>query len=89
MTEAEESLLEFPCEFPIKIIGRAGCDLDAVVFGLIHPHVPDLSEGAIRSRLSGQGRYQSVTVTITARSRGQLDDIYRALTDSEHVLMAL
>lgn len=83
------SLLEFPCEFPIKIIGKAGCDLDAIVYGLIHPHVPDLGEGAIRSRLSKQGRYQSVTVTITAHSRAQLDEIYLALTASEHVLMAL
>ena len=89
MTDGDESLLEFPCEFPIKIMGRAGADLDAIVFALIRPHVPDLSEGAIRSRLSSQGRYQSITVTITAQSRAQLDDIYRALTASEHVLMAL
>jgi putative lipoic acid-binding regulatory protein len=89
MSEDQESLLEFPCEFPIKIIGKAGCDLDAIVFTLVRPHVPDLSEGAIRSRLSKEGRYQSVTLTITAQSRAQLDAIYMALTASEYVIMAL
>ena len=67
VSEDQESLLEFPCEFPIKIIGQADCDLDAIVFTLVRPHVPDLSEGAIRSRLSKEGRYQAVTLTITAR----------------------
>ncbi|MDR2876851.1 MAG: DUF493 domain-containing protein [Chromatiales bacterium] len=87
--ETPATLLEFPCEFPIKIMGRAGIDLDALVYALVRPHAPDLGEGAIRSRLSAQGNYQSVTVTVIAQSREQLDDIYRALTASEHVLMAL
>ncbi len=89
MSEEEDSLFEFPCEFPIKIIGKADCDLDAVVFTLVRPHVPDLGEGAIRSRISKEGRYQSVTLTITAQSRAQLDAIYLALTSSEYVIMAL
>lgn len=84
-----ESVLEFPCEFPIKVMGRADSDLDAVVFSIVRAHVPDIGEGAIRSRKSRHGRYQAVTVTITARSQDQLDDIYRELTASEHVLMAL
>lgn len=87
--ETPPTLLEFPCEFPIKIMGHADVDLDAIVYALVRPHVPDLGEGAIRSRLSAQGRYQAVTVTITAQSREQLDAIYLALTASEHVLMAL
>ncbi len=89
MSEEQDSLLEFPCEFPIKIIGKADCDLDAVVFTLVRPHVPDLGEGAISSRLSKEGRYQAVTLTITAQSREQLDAIYMALTASEYVIMAL
>lgn len=89
MTEASESLLEFPCEFPIKVFGKAGCDLDALVFRLVRPHVPDLGEAAIRSRLSRQGRYQSVTVTVQATSRAQLDDIYRALTACDDIQMVL
>lgn len=89
MSDGEETLLEFPCEFPIKIIGTADCDLDTLVFSLVRPHAPDLGEGAIRRRTSSKGRYQSITVVINAQSKAQLDAIYRALTASEHVLMAL
>ena len=84
---ADDSLFGFPCEFPIKVIGRADCALDALVFSLVRPHVPDLGEGAIRGRLSRHGRYQSITLTITARSRAQLDDVYRSLTGCDQVLM--
>ena len=64
MTE-RETLLEFPCQFPIKAIGR-GDDLDRRVYSLIRPHAPDLSEGALTMRPSGKGNYMAVTVTITA-----------------------
>lgn len=84
-----ESLLEFPCDFPIKAVGRARPDLDAIVYALVRPHAPDLGEGAIRCRSSRHGHYQSVTVTIRARSRAQLDAIYQALTACEHILMVL
>lgn len=89
VTDDKETLLEFPCEFPIKVIGKAGCDLDALVFSLVRPHVPDLGEGAIRNRMSRQGRYQAVTVTIQAKSRAQLDAIYLALTANDDILMVL
>ena len=83
----DDSPFEFPCEFPIKVIGKADCGLDALVYSLVRPHVPDIGEGAIRGRLSRHGRYQAVTLTITARSREQLDDVYRALTGCKQVLM--
>ena len=85
----EESPLQFPCEFPIKAMGKSGCDLDLVVVEIVRRHVPDLSEGAVRSRASAQGKYVSVTVTVNATSRAQLDAIYQDLTDCQHVLMAL
>jgi len=79
----------FPCDFPIKAIGPARDDLDALVVALVRPHVPDLGEGAVRIRTSRHGRYQSVTVTVRATSQGQLDAIYRSLTASEHLTMVL
>ncbi len=82
-------LLEFPCDFAIKAMGRAGTDLEAVVVGIVRRHAPDLGEGAVRSRPSRDGNYLSVTVTLHADSREQLDDIYRELTAHEQVLMAL
>jgi hypothetical protein len=85
---AAESLLRFPCAFPIKALGVAGADFDALVVGLIRPFAPDLGEGAVQTRLSANGRYMSVTVTVQAQSRGQLDSIYTALTGHQRVLMA-
>lgn len=87
--EPEESLLVFPCQFPIKVMGLAGNNFDLLVVELVRRHVPDLSEGAVRSRLSREGKYVSITVTVNAQSREQLDNIYLELTGHERVLMAL
>ncbi|MGH6634887.1 MAG: YbeD family protein [Gammaproteobacteria bacterium] len=82
-------LLRFPCRFPIKVLGRCSPDFDSLVFKLIRSHVPDLSEGALRCRVSRQGKYIAVTVTITAVSRSQLDAIYHDLCAHDRILMAL
>lgn len=85
----EDSLLEFPCKFPIKAFGTADEDFDTLVVSLVRRHVPDLEEGSVHKRLSNGGRYMSVTVTINATSREQLDAIYRELTAESRVVMAL
>ena len=87
--DTEESLLKFPCDFPIKAMGKAEDDFDALVVSLIRKHSPDLLEGAINSRASKGGQYLSVTVTIRAESQQQLDNIYMDLTAEKRVLMAL
>lgn len=89
MADSDDSPLEFPCEFPIKAIGKAREDLDSIVYTLVRPHAPDLGEGSIRIRPSRHGNYQSVTVTIRATSRAQLDAIYRELTASEYIEVVL
>jgi putative lipoic acid-binding regulatory protein len=85
----KETLLEFPCDFPIKAVGRAADDFDALIASLVRRHVPDLGEGAISVRPSRDGNYLSVTVVIRAQSQEQLDNIYRDLTANERVVMAL
>jgi putative lipoic acid-binding regulatory protein len=85
----QETLLEFPCEFPIKAMGLADDDFEALVLSLVRKHAPNLSEAAVRSRDSKGGKYLSVTVTVTATSKEQLDNIYLELTASERVMMAL
>jgi len=85
----KDTLIEFPCDFPIKAMGRSGEDFEALVVSLVRKHAPDLGEGAIKTRDSQGGKYISVTVTVTATSRNQLDNIYRELTACEEVLMAL
>ncbi len=85
----QETLLEFPCNFPIKAMGLFDAQFEALVVSLVRKHTPDLGEGAVRCVDSKGGKYLSVTVTVRATSREQLDNIYRELTACEQVLMAL
>lgn len=85
----EDTLFEFPCEFPIKAMGRTGPELEMAVLEIINRHVPDLPEGAVSLNASKGGNYTSITVTITAQSKAHLDGIYMELTRCEHVLYAI
>lgn len=89
MSTPQTTQMEFPCEFPIKAMGNADEDFDAVVVSIIRRHAPDISEGAVKTRVSAGGKYLAVTVTIQATSRAQLDAIYQDLVDCGRVLMAL
>lgn len=88
MTDSE-TLLEFPCEFPIKAMGHNLTEFDVLVVEIIRRHTTDLTEGCVRMRESKNGKYLAVTVTIRAQSQQQLDAIYHDLTDASEVLMAL
>ncbi len=83
-----ESALEFPCDFPVKALGRADVDFDALVVGLVRRHASDLAEGAVRCRPSRNGTYLAVTVIVRATSRAQLDAIYHELSACERILLA-
>ncbi len=87
--DEEESLFEFPCEFPIKAMGKACPELEVAVLEIMNRHVPDLGEGAVKTRASRNGNYLSITVTIQAKSRDQLDAIYMELTSCEHIVFAI
>jgi putative lipoic acid-binding regulatory protein len=89
MQTPEESLLTFPCDFPIKVMGRAEPGFDLLVVELVRRHAPDLMEGAVTSRESQGGKWISVTVMLRAESKAQLDAIYLDLTAHEKVVMAL
>ncbi len=86
---SEETLLEFPCQFAIKAMGKSHIELDLLVIGIVRRHAPDLSENSVKTRPSKDGNYLAVTVMIEATSKQQLDAIYQDLTDHPHVLMAL
>lgn len=87
--EEKTSLLEFPCEFPIKAMGANNDDFAAAVTAIILKHAELWQDQPIRSVPSKKGNYVSITAVIEARSQAQLDAIYQDLTDSEHVKMAL
>ena len=84
-----ETLLEFPCEFPVKAMGLSCDEFEIAVLSIIKKHVEDIAESAIKVRPSKNGKYTSITITITAHSKQQLDSIYMALSACEHVHIAL
>lgn len=87
--QPQETHLEFPCTFPVKAMGLAGTGFDLLVVEIVGRHAGPLGEGAVATRPSSNGKYLSVTVTVRAESKQQLDAIYRELTAHERVLMAL
>lgn len=81
--------LEFPTEFPIKVMGRRDTDLKALTREIVERHSGPLAEENVRVRTSGDGNFLALTYVVSAQSREQLDAIYRELTACKAVLMAL
>ncbi|MFA5983969.1 MAG: DUF493 domain-containing protein [Methylococcaceae bacterium] len=86
---SEDTLLEFPCQFAIKVMGKTSPELDIIVIEIVKRHSPELNTEAVRLRPSKAGNYTAVTITIEAYSKQQLDAIYQDLTDCPHIMMAL
>ena len=86
---SEESVMEFPCSFPIKLMGRETDEFRQTARELVEKHTGPLDDEAIQSALSRNGRFVSVTITVVAESREQLDNIYRDATAHDDVIMAL
>ena len=84
-----ESLLAFPTEFPIKIMGRREGDFAQGVMEIVLRHAPDFDAKTMEMRPSSKGKYLGITVTIQAKSREQLDALYRDLCSHPAVVMVL
>jgi putative lipoic acid-binding regulatory protein len=82
-----ESLLKFPCVFPIKVMGRTQDGFAEAIVAVVHRHAPDFDAATLEMRASSAGNYLSLTCTVNAASREQLDDLYRDL--SSHPMVAL
>ncbi len=91
MSKEQESIIKFPCSFPIKAMGNIAMqdDFKQIVVAIVQAHVPSLNENQVTSRHSKNGKYLAVTVTIEATSQAQLDAVYQDLSDCERVIMAL
>jgi len=87
--ETGQTLLDFPTPFPIKVMGRREGGFAQSVMEIVLKHAPDFQPATMEMRPSRQGKYISLTVTIEARSREQLDALYRELCDHPGVVMVL
>jgi len=85
----ESSLLEYPCDFPIKILGNTQAGFAQAVLDIIRRHAPEFDGASMGMKTSKRGRYLSVTCVIRATSRDQLDALYRELCDHPMVVMVL
>lgn len=84
-----KTLLEFPCDFPVKIMGARVDEFAQVIVALVLEHAPDFDPSSVEMRPSSKGNYLSLTCTIRATSQMQLDNLYRALTSHPLVKVAL
>jgi hypothetical protein len=82
-----DSLLTFPCAFPIKVMGRTQDGFAQAILDVVNRHAPDFDAATLEMRASSAGKYLSLTCTINASSREQLDNLYRDL--SSHPMVAL
>jgi uncharacterized protein len=85
----KESLLRFPCDFPIKIIGLATEGFAQTVVDIIKKHAPDFDAASLEMRASRESRYLSLTCVIRAVSRDQLDALYREVSGHPLVKVVL
>lgn len=87
--EERTTLLEFPCAFPIKIMGEAREGFADAMLEIVLRHAPDFVAASVEMKASSGGKYVSLTCTITAVSQAQLDDLYREISGHPMVSMAL
>ena len=86
---AAASLIEYPCDFPLKILGHSQQGFAQAVLDVVKRHAPDLDDASLAMKTSKKGKYLSVTCVIRATSREQLDALYRELCDQPMVVMVL
>jgi len=89
MPDNDAPVLAFPCEFPIKVMGLTQAGYAQAVIEVVTRHAPDFDPATLEMRSSREGKYLSLTCTIRAVSREQLDDLYRELCDHPMVTMVL
>lgn len=84
-----DALIEYPVAFPIKVMGRTQPGFAQQMLAVVKKHAPDFDEATVGMRPSREGKYLSLTFTINATSRQQLDALYQDLSDHPMVQMAL
>ncbi len=88
-SQPRQTLLEFPCEFPIKIMGARADGFAQAVLEVVLVHAPDFDAATMEMRPSSKGNYLAVTCTFRAVSQEQVDNLYRALTSHPMVKVVL
>ncbi|MCF6300984.1 MAG: DUF493 domain-containing protein [Proteobacteria bacterium] len=80
---------EFPCEYPIKIMGLNTVEFYQQIVNAVKVHVPEVSTHSIKTRTSSSAKYQSITILVYARSKQHLIDIYQDIKTIDGVKWTL
>ena len=88
-TPQAETLLEFPCDFPLKIMGKREDSFAETVAEVVRRHAPDFDPATMEMRPSSKGTYLALTCTVRATSKPQLDELYRELSSHPMVKVVL
>ena len=83
------TLIDYPCEFPIKIMGRDEREFAKSILIIVNRHIPDFDDKSVETRVSKKNKYLSLTCTVYVASQSQLDALYQELCDHPMVLMVL
>ena len=89
MEEQQETLVEFPCNFMIKAMGKSNPQFHKTVVSIVQQHDESFRADKIIARESKKGTFVSVTFNVYVENKPQLDAIYQNLTDSEHILWSM
>ena len=85
----QEELLQFPTDYPIKVVGRPSAEFRAHIHAIVLKHVPNVEADLITERLSENGNFLSISYMLRAESREQVVALAKDLTSAEGVLMVL
>lgn len=85
----EESPIQFPCDFTIKVMGRSDSNFEKIALAIIKQHFPEFNQSLAQKKLSKDNNFLSLSITVYAKSKPQLDELYRELTSVKEILMVL
>lgn len=88
-SQGSKPKITFPCQYPIKVIGKASDHFDAEIIAAINPFLENPFEGTVQHKNSNEKNFTSVTITLSIQKEQQLQDIFEALKKNPNVLMVL
>ena len=89
MQEQEPPKIEFPCDYPIKVLGRSHADFETIIFEVFERHAPGFDQQAIKTRPSSKGTFTALTIIITATGPEQLEALHQDLLATGMVQMVI
>lgn len=89
MQEPDAPKIEFPCDYPIKVLGRSSEAFEGIILGVFECHAPGFDRQAIAAKTSREGTFTSITITITATGPAQLEALHQDLLATGHVKMVI